>query len=171
MIIYINSCKTKGVLGSWKLWFSYINGNKKNQNQNFGSFLADFWFRAEWIKVTSPAEPCWKSFSLSYGSSQLGSDSSLLFSYINENENKIKIIGSFSADFRFRAGGKKVTSWAESSWKSFSSSSGSSQLGSDSSLVISDFKIFQLRPCPQWTTLLMIFTDQDMFRNIIDQIY
>jgi hypothetical protein len=36
-----------------------------------------------------------------------------------------------------QAEGKKVTSWAEPSWKSFNSSSGSSQLGSDSSLVIS----------------------------------
>jgi len=46
----------------------------------------------------------------------------------------------FSADFRFRAEGEKATSRAEPSWKSVSSSSGSSQLGSDSSLL----NIFEL---------------------------
>ena len=51
----MNLCKTKGILGSWKLWFSYIN-EKKYQNQNFGSFSADFQFRAEGKKVTSRAE-------------------------------------------------------------------------------------------------------------------
>ena len=40
---------------------------------NFSSFLANFQFRAEVKKV----EPSRKSFSSSYGSSQLGSDSSL----------------------------------------------------------------------------------------------
>ena len=55
MIIYMKVCNTKGVLGSWKLWFSYII-EKKNQNQNFGSFSADFWFRAEGKKVISRAE-------------------------------------------------------------------------------------------------------------------
>ena len=40
------------------------------------------------------------------------------------------------ADFQFRAEGKKVTSRANTSWKSFSSSSGSSKLSSDSSLLI-----------------------------------
>ena len=45
---------------------------------NFSSFLANFQFRAEVKKVTSRAEPSWKSFSSSYDSSQLGSDSSLM---------------------------------------------------------------------------------------------
>ena len=73
MIIYMNLCKTKGVLGSWKLGFSYINENLKKKNRLvFGSFLPDFRFRAERKKVTS--RPSQKSFS----SSQLGSDSSLL---------------------------------------------------------------------------------------------
>ena len=56
MIIHMNLCKTKGVLGSWKLRFSYIN-EKKMKNENFGSFSADFRFRAEGKKVTSQAEP------------------------------------------------------------------------------------------------------------------
>ena len=64
MIIYMNLCKTKGILGSWKQWFSYINEKKnqnqkskiKNQNQNFGSFAANFWIWAEGKKVTSRAE-------------------------------------------------------------------------------------------------------------------
>jgi hypothetical protein len=68
MIIFMNIYKTKGVLGSWKLWFSYIY-EKKNQNQNFGSFSADFRFRAEGKKVTSRAE---------LKILQLGTDSSLL---------------------------------------------------------------------------------------------
>ena len=43
----------------------------------FGSFLADFHFELKWKR--SQAEPSWKPFSSSYGSSQLGSDSSLVF--------------------------------------------------------------------------------------------
>ena len=50
-------------------------------NQNLGSFLPDFSFPAEWKKVTSWAKPSWKTFSSSYGSNQLGSDSSLLASF------------------------------------------------------------------------------------------
>ena len=46
---------------------------------NFSSFLANFQFRAELKKVTSRAGPSRKSFSSSYVSSQLGSDSSLEF--------------------------------------------------------------------------------------------
>ena len=76
MIIFINLHKTKGVLGSWKLWFSYINENLK-KIKNFSSFLADFQFRAKGKKVTSRAETSWNSFSSSSGSSKLGSDSSL----------------------------------------------------------------------------------------------
>ena len=49
---------TKGVLGSWKLWFSYII-EKKNQSQNFGLFLACFWsiFDFELRGKRSRAEP------------------------------------------------------------------------------------------------------------------
>ena len=50
---------------------------KSKSKSNFQLVLANFRFRAEWKKVTSRAEPSWKSFSSSYGSSQLGSDSSL----------------------------------------------------------------------------------------------
>ena len=63
----MNLCKKKGV-----------KKDKKNQIKTLiSAHLADFWFRAEEEKVTSRAEPSWKSFSLSSGSSQLGSDSSL----------------------------------------------------------------------------------------------
>ena len=55
MIIYMKVCDTKGVLGSWKLWFSFLI-EKKSQNQNFGSFSEDFLFRAEGKKVTSRAK-------------------------------------------------------------------------------------------------------------------
>ena len=53
-------------------------------------------------------------------------------------------------NFQFRAEVKKVTSQAELSWKTFSSSYGSSQLGSDSSLIIALFlatlgKIYKLQ--------------------------
>ena len=41
-------------------------------------FSVHFQFRAEVKKVTSRAEPSWKSFNSSYGSSQLGSGSSLI---------------------------------------------------------------------------------------------
>ena len=47
MIIYMNICITKGVLGSRKLWFSYINENKKKSNSKFqlvfGQFLISSW--------------------------------------------------------------------------------------------------------------------------------
>ena len=44
MIIYMNLYKIKGVLGSWKLWFSNINEIFLLRNQNFGSFrpIIDF---------------------------------------------------------------------------------------------------------------------------------
>ena len=71
MIIYMNLCKTKGVLGSWKLWFSYINKDKKTKNKIKIKISADFQFRAEEKKVTSRAEPSWKTFSLSCGSDWL----------------------------------------------------------------------------------------------------
>ena len=48
---------------------------KIESNWNFQLVSANFWFRAEWKKVTSRAEP-------SYGSSQLGSDSSLADMYV-----------------------------------------------------------------------------------------
>ena len=51
---------------------------KSKSKSNFQLVLANFRFRAEWKKVTSRAEPSWKSFSSSYGSSQLGSGSSLV---------------------------------------------------------------------------------------------
>ena len=51
----MNLWKTKGVLGNWKLWFSYMIFYFF-LNQNFGSFSADFRFRAEGKKVTSRAE-------------------------------------------------------------------------------------------------------------------
>ena len=69
MIIYMNLCKTKGVLGSRKLWFSYINGKK---NQNKIKISARF-------RLIFDFELSWKSFSSSSGSSQLGSDSSLQY--------------------------------------------------------------------------------------------
>ena len=56
-----------------------------------------------------------------------------------ENRN----FGLFSVNFQFQAEVKKVTSWAKPSWKSFSSSYGSGQFGSDSSLL--------LRPLEAWT--------------------
>ena len=49
---------------------------KKNLNQNFSSLRPIFNF--ELSGKRSRAKPSWKSFSSSYGSSQLGSDSSLL---------------------------------------------------------------------------------------------
>ena len=76
MIVYMNLCKTKGVLGSWKLWFSYINENKKKQIKISARFRPIFGF--ELNEKRSRAKPSWKSFSSSYGSSQLGSDSSLV---------------------------------------------------------------------------------------------
>ena len=69
----------------WKL----IKDRSSNFGPFFGPFSADFWLvfgrflLPSWVKkVTSRAEPSWKSFSSSYGSSQLGSDSSLIFTYI-----------------------------------------------------------------------------------------
>ena len=64
---------TKGVLESWKLLFSYINENK---NKNFSSFRPIFDFELK--RKRSRAELSWKSFSSSSGSSQLGSNSSLV---------------------------------------------------------------------------------------------
>ena len=80
VIIFMNLYKIKGVLGSWKLWFSNINEFFLLKNQNFGSFrpIIDF----ELKRKRSRAEPSWKSFSSSSGSSQLGSDSSLKSAFI-----------------------------------------------------------------------------------------
>ena len=78
MIIYMNWCKTKVILGSWKLWFSYINENLKKIKIS-ACFRPIFNFELKGKR--SRAEPSWKSFSSSSGSSQLGSDSSLLLMY------------------------------------------------------------------------------------------
>ena len=74
--LHDNLYKIKFVLGSWKLWFSNINEIFLLRNQNFGSFwpIIDF----ELKRKRPRAEPSWKSFSSSSGSSQLGSDSSLI---------------------------------------------------------------------------------------------
>ena len=53
--------------------------NMSGQKCQFSDFRAEFFFRADGEKATSRAEPSWKSFSSSYGSSQLGSGSSLQF--------------------------------------------------------------------------------------------
>ena len=53
MIIYINLCKTKGVLGSWKLKFSHINENLKKIKIS-ARFRPIFDFEGK--KVTSRAE-------------------------------------------------------------------------------------------------------------------
>ena len=76
MIIHTNLCKTKSFLGSWKVWFNYINKKKKKEK------LAYFWpiFAFELKGKGSRAEPSWKSFSSSSSSSQLGSNSSLIVS-------------------------------------------------------------------------------------------
>ena len=68
----MNLCKTKGVLGSWKLWFSYIKISAR--------FRPIFDFE---LGKRSRAEPSWKSFSSSSGSSQLGSDSWLVNKYVH----------------------------------------------------------------------------------------
>ena len=74
MIIYMNLCNTKGILGSWKLWFSYIN-EKKVKIKILARFRPIFDFELK--EKRSRAQPNQKSFSLSSGSSQLGLDSSL----------------------------------------------------------------------------------------------
>ena len=58
MIIFMNLCKKKGILGSWKLWFSYTNEILR-RNKNFGSFLARFQpiFNFELKGKRSRAEP------------------------------------------------------------------------------------------------------------------
>ena len=65
---------------SW-IFMIYLHDLIKNafsiENQNFGSFSLNFDFGAEWKR--SWAEPSWKTFSLSYGLSKLGSVSSLMF--------------------------------------------------------------------------------------------
>ena len=55
----MNLCKRKGTLGSWKLWFSYINENKKKQTKAKAKFLIVFgrFSISSWReKVTSQAE-------------------------------------------------------------------------------------------------------------------
>ena len=76
MKIYMNLYKTKGLLGTWKLWFSYINEKKIFKNLNFSWFQPIFDFELK--RKRSWAKPSWKSISSSSGLSQLGSDSSLL---------------------------------------------------------------------------------------------
>ena len=76
----MNLCKTKGVLGSWKLWFSYINENKKKQTKSKSKFQLVFCRVSILSWREKGHEPSWKSFRSSSGSSQLGSDSSLVFS-------------------------------------------------------------------------------------------
>ena len=79
MIIFLNFYMTIGIFGVKYTNFQTLSNRKKYQ-KNFSSFSANFRFRAEWKK----AEPSWKSFSSSYGSSQLGSDSSLLINVVIE---------------------------------------------------------------------------------------
>ena len=50
---------------------------KKNQAGKKAHFRANFWYPSWEEKVMSQAKPSWKSFSWSYGSSQLRSDPSL----------------------------------------------------------------------------------------------
>ena len=71
----------------WLLWYILKlitlkpdDNQSKKRKSKLWLVSAIFWFRAESKKVTSQSEPSWKSFSSSYGSSQLGSDSSLIFS-------------------------------------------------------------------------------------------
>ena len=78
MIIYMNICNTKGFLGSRKVWFGYIHEKKKIKIKILAHFCPIFNF--ELNGKSSRAEPSWKSFSSSSGSSQFGSDSSLIFS-------------------------------------------------------------------------------------------
>ena len=77
----MNLCKTKWC---WKLWFSYINKKKKKKNQIKIIISACFGpiFDFKLKRKRSRAKPSWKSFSSSSGSSQLGSDSSLIRSSI-----------------------------------------------------------------------------------------
>ena len=69
--------RQKGVLGSWKLWFNYINSKNQTKIKILARFGPVFDFELKGKK--SRAEPSWKSFSSSSGSSQLGSDSSLIY--------------------------------------------------------------------------------------------
>ena len=85
MIIYMNLYKTKCFLENWKLWFSCINEKKVKKikrikiSARFGQFSISSW--REKGHEPSRAEPSWISFSSSSGSSQVGSDSSLLIWY------------------------------------------------------------------------------------------
>ena len=85
IIIYLNFCVFKGenLIQIHNLVNFIIENNKKIGLQLrieiSARFSVNFQFRAEVKKVTSRAEPSWKSFSSSYGSSQLGSGSSLIF--------------------------------------------------------------------------------------------
>ena len=86
IIIYLNFCVFKGenLIQIHNLVNFIIENNKKIGLQLrieiSARFSVNFQFRAEAKKVPSRAEPSWKTFSLSYGSSQLGSGSS--YSYI-----------------------------------------------------------------------------------------
>ena len=54
----------------------------KKMKSKFRLAFPRFFIRAQWKKVTSRAKPSWKTFSSSYGSSQLSPDSSLVLSII-----------------------------------------------------------------------------------------
>ena len=77
MLIYLNLCSTKGVfrvelydLGTWFSHFQKVYYESEFQLV-FGLFSVSSWSE-------KGHEPSWKSFSSSYGSSQLDSDSSLV---------------------------------------------------------------------------------------------
>jgi hypothetical protein len=96
MIIYMNLCKTKGVLGIWKLWFSYINESLKK----FRLVFRQFWI-SSWRKKghePSQAKPKWKSFSSSSGSCQLGLDSSLSTSHFYKTSEMLKFLDTIRLD-------------------------------------------------------------------------
>ena len=80
----------------WYWFFSYEK-RKLDLKKLLSNFRAEKKVRAEGKKVTSRVEPSWKYFSSSYGSSQLGSDSSLEFRY----EKQFPVWGFLGLLFKF----------------------------------------------------------------------
>ena len=75
-----------------------LEKNPSGKNCIFSNFRAEIFFSSWTKKVTSQAEPSWKSFCSSYGSSQLGSDSSLTFGAIDHlfiNQKCRKSVSNF----------------------------------------------------------------------------
>ena len=62
----------------------YCNDESKKRESNFRLVLGHFSISSWEEKATSRVELSWKSLSLSYGSSQLGSNSSLLSRYLSK---------------------------------------------------------------------------------------